>query len=131
MSFSDYLEDAVLDHICGDGAMTSPSSVYLALSTADPTDDASGLAEPAGGSYARVEVPASSFAAASGGSKSLSADVVFPEATASWGTITHLALMDSSSGGEMLVHSALDTAKAIGDEDTLTVPSGSFTITLS
>lgn len=37
-SFSDYLENKVLDHVFGNTALVSPTTVYLALFTANPTD---------------------------------------------------------------------------------------------
>ena len=39
---SNYLEEKLLDHTLGTSAYTHPSTVYLALHTADPTDAGSG-----------------------------------------------------------------------------------------
>jgi hypothetical protein len=66
VSFSDYLEDAVLDHVFRNTALTSPTTVYVALYTATPSD-AGGGTEVSGGSYART---AGTFGAASGGGRS-------------------------------------------------------------
>ena len=55
-SIADYLENELSDHVMGVGAYTPPATVYLGLSTADPTDDASGLAEPSGNGYARESI---------------------------------------------------------------------------
>lgn len=54
-SLSDYSENELLDHLCN-AAYTPPATVYLGFSTADPTDDASGIAEPAGGNYGRKAI---------------------------------------------------------------------------
>lgn len=51
-SFSDYLEDELLDHLFGKSTFTSPT-VYVALSTADPTDSGGSIAEPVGNGYVR------------------------------------------------------------------------------
>ena len=40
-SFSNYLEDELVDHICN-AAYTPPAAVYVALATADPTDAGTG-----------------------------------------------------------------------------------------
>ena len=56
--FSDYWENKILDHIFGKGSYTPPT-IYVGLSTADPTDDGSGLAEPSGNGYARKQTSAS------------------------------------------------------------------------
>jgi hypothetical protein len=70
-SFSNYLENELLDHVFGAAAYSAPATLYVGLSTADPTDDDSGLAEPSGNGYARVAVTnnATNFPAASGGAK--------------------------------------------------------------
>ena len=44
-SFSNYWENKILNHIFGKSSYTPPA-IYVGLSTADPLDNASGLAEP-------------------------------------------------------------------------------------
>jgi len=109
MSFSDYLENELLDHVFGNSAYSAPASLYVALSTADPTDDGSGLNEPVGNGYARVGVTnnLTEWPAATGGSKSNANDVTFPLATGAWGTITHFAILDAATGGNLLGSGAL------------------------
>ena len=61
-----------------------------------------------------------------------SAAVEFPAASGgNWGTITHMAVMTASSGGTMIVHSALTTAKAINAGDVFRIPTGDLDITLA
>lgn len=129
-SFGDYTEDKVLDHITGKTSFTMPTA-YLGLSTADPTDDGSGLAEPSGGSYARVATSGSDWDAASGGATANAAALTFPEASGDWGTITHFALFDAASGGNMLAHGDLTLAKDVNNGDTISFPIGDLDITLS
>jgi len=130
MSFSDYLENKVLDHILGKTAYTMPT-VYVGLSTADPLDNASGLAEPSGGGYARVATTGADWNAASAGSASNANALTFPAATASWGTVTHFALFDAASAGNMIASGALTVAKAIGNGDTAKFDVGQLTTTLN
>ena len=111
-SFADYWENKILDHIFGKGSYTPPT-IYVGLSTADPQDDASGLAEPSGNGYARVETEASDWNAAASGALDNANLIEFPAATGNWGTITHFALFDAASGGNMLAHGALSEAKAV------------------
>ena len=66
-------------------------AVYVALFTAAPSD-AGGGTEVTGGSYAR-ELAGLSEATGSGGTTSNAAEIAFTQATASWGTVTHIALM--------------------------------------
>ena len=47
-TISDYLEDKLLDHVFENSAYTVPTTLYVALSTADPTDSGGSIAEPSG-----------------------------------------------------------------------------------
>jgi hypothetical protein len=93
-SFSDYLENKILDHIVGNAAFTAPTNIFVALSTADPLDTGLSIAEPFGSAYARVSTDDSDWDAASGGALDNGADITFVEASGAWGTITHFALFD-------------------------------------
>jgi hypothetical protein len=82
---SEYLENAILDHVLGGPDYTRPGTLYIALYTVAPTD-AGGGTEVAGGSYARVAVTNNStnFPAAAGGAKTNGTLIEFAEATANW-----------------------------------------------
>ena len=127
--FSDYWENKILDHIFGKGSYTPPT-IYVGLSTADPTDDGSGLAEPSGNGYARTQTSASDWNAASNGSLDNAGDVTFAQATGSWGTITHFALFDAATAGNILAHGVLSQSKAIGNSDTARFQAGDLDISL-
>ena len=124
--FSNYLENAVIDAVLRATSYTSPTTVYVGLFTTDPTDAGSGT-EVSGGSYARTAV---TFSAPSNGVTSNSADVEFPQATASWGSVTHIGLHDAASGGNLLFHTVLDTTKTIDSGDIFKIASGNLTVTL-
>jgi len=128
-SFADYWENEILDHLFGKGSYTPPT-IYVGLSTADPTDDASGLAEPSGGSYARVATAGADWNVASGGAIDNTNDITFPEATGNWGTITHFVLFDAASAGNMLAHGSVSASKTIGSGDTAKFAAGDLDITL-
>ncbi|MFQ5441451.1 MAG: hypothetical protein ACE5EB_01865 [Thermodesulfobacteriota bacterium] len=129
MSFADYLENKILDHIVGKTAYTMPT-VYVGLSTADPLDDASGLAEPVGNAYARVATAGTDWNAAAAGSIDNANVITFPQATGSWGTVTHFALFDALTAGNMIASGALTASKAIGNGDTADFAANQLTITL-
>ena len=124
-AMSDYLELKFLDHFTGTASTSAPSAVYLGLSTGSMADDNSGT-ELTGNNYSRKAI---TFASASGGSISTNAAVEFDAATGSWGTVSHWAIYDASSGGNQIFHGAFTTGKAIGSGDILKVASGSLTIT--
>lgn len=123
-AFTDYLENKLLDHVLRNTAYTSPTTVYVALFTAAP-GEAGGGTEVSGGGYARQAV---TFSAPSAGSTSNSADITFPTATADWGTITHFAIFDASTGGNMLYYGQLTSSVTVNSGQQLTIPAGNLTI---
>ena len=126
---SDYLENEVLDHVLGNGTYTPAGTIYVGLWTADDGLESGTLtSEVSGGSYARQSI---TFDAATGGSADSAATVTFPAATANWGTITHVALMDASTGGNVLFHGSVTTSKTIESGDTFQISAGNQTISLA
>ena len=124
--FTDFMENKIIDHMLRAQAYTPPATVYVALFTSAPSD-AGGGTEVSGGAYARQAV---TLDAASGGASSNSADITFPQATADWGTVTHLALMDALTGGNMLMHSPLDASKTVNNGDTFKFEAGDLDVTV-
>jgi hypothetical protein len=124
--FTNYLENKLLDHVLNNTSYTSPTTVYVGLFTVAPTDSTSGT-EVSGGSYARQVL---SVSTASDGVVTSDADVTFPQATASWGTIVALGIHDADTSGNLLMYTDLTTSKTIDEGDILKVSSGSLTVTL-
>src|SRR4051794_26029028 len=114
-NLSDYAENKLLDHILGKTSLTMPATVRVALFTADPGEAGPGT-EVSGGSYARQALATS---AASGGAAANSGDIAFPVATADWGTVTHVAILDAASGGNLLWHAPLNASKIVQSGDQL------------
>ena len=127
--FSDYWENKILNHIFGKGSYTPPI-IYVGLSTADPSDDGSGLAEPSGNAYARAQTSASDWNAASSGSLDNTGNITFTQATGNWETITYFALFDAATAGNMLTYGALSEPKTIGESDTARFEAGDLEISL-
>ena len=125
--FSNYLENALINAVLRNTSYTSPTTVYVALFTSDPTDAGSGT-EVSGGSYARTSI---TFGAPSNGVTTSNADCTFPQATASWGTVSHIGLYDAYTSGNLLFHTPLDTSKTIDSGDIFKIASGSLTVTLA
>ena len=127
---SNFLENALINATLRNTTYTSVATVYVSLWTSDPTDAGSGT-EVSGGSYARTAV---TFAAPSNGVTTNSADVTFPTATASWGTVGWIGINDSATSGgsdHLLYHTALDTAKAIDTGDIFKISTGNLSVTLA
>lgn len=119
MSFTNDLETRALQWAFATG------STYVGLFTAAPSD-AGGGTEVSGGSYARQAVTLS----VSGNLATNGAAVEWPTATADWGTVTHLAVFDALTSGNMLVYAALTASKTISTGDVLRIPAGDLDITL-
>jgi hypothetical protein len=124
---SNYLENALINVTLRNTAYTAPTTVYVSLWTSDPTDAGSGT-EVSGGSYARTAV---TFAAPSNGVTTNDADVTFPTATASWGTVGWIGINDAATSGNLLYHTPLDTAKTIDSGDIFKITTGNLSVTLA
>lgn len=138
-AMSDFLENKLIDWLLRAQAIgitgataaagTGPATVYIALLTAAPTDTGGGT-EVTGGSYARVAVTSSlanwagtqsagstTASSGTGGTTSNNGAITFPAPTASWGVVTHVAIYDAATAGNLLIYSALTTSKTINNGD--------------
>jgi hypothetical protein len=97
-----------MDHLHGT-AYSLAATVYLALSTADPLNDGTGLTEPSG-NYARQAI---SFSAAASRQIANAADITFPLAEAAWGDVTHWAVCDAQTAGNVLARGQFDGTKTV------------------
>jgi hypothetical protein len=119
-SKSNYLENALLDHVFGGGDYARPATLYIALFTVSPGETGIAGTEVSGGSYQRLAVTnnPTNFPAASGGSKSNGTTFTFVTATASWGTVAAFAVMDDPTSGNELYYGDISTPKLIDVGDT-------------
>ena len=126
MSFTNFLETEILDHVFAGAAYTAPGTKYIGLFTAAPGETGGGT-EVSGNAYARQSMAFTT----SGDTTSNNAAVEFPTATGSWGTITHVGIFDAVSSGNLMVYATLTASKAIASGDVFRVPSGDLDITLN
>lgn len=126
MSFSNTYETNVLTWTFTNSAVTRPTAWYIALYTSDP-GEAQGGTEVSGGSYVRQ----SATFTVTGDTATNSAAIEFPAASASWGNITHVAVVDASTAGTQIAYAALTTSKTIDTGDILRIPTGDLDITLN
>lgn len=124
---SNYLENALINATLRNTSYTSPATVYVGLYTTDPTDANTGT-EVSGGSYARTAV---TFGAPSNGVSTNSGAVEFPQATGSWGTVGWIGILDASTSGNLLYHTALDVSKTIDTGDIFKISVGNLSVTLA
>lgn len=129
LAVSDYLADAILNAAFRGQPFTSPSTVYLALYTNNPTAADTGT-EVSGGAYVRKAVTFGAPASESG-KRTIknSAEVAYPVATADWSTVTHVGVRDAATGGKLLYYGPVSNPRTIQLSDVLKFPVGSLILT--
>ena len=127
MSFTNFLETEILDHVFAGAAYTAPGTHYLALFTAAPGETGGGTeVTTSGTAYARQSVAFTT----TGNTTSNTASVEYATATASFGTVTHVGVFDAATAGNLMAYAALSSSKAIETGDVFRVPTGDLDITL-
>ena len=127
--FSDYLEDKVLDHVFGGNAFTAPTTLYVALYTVAPSDTGGGT-EVSGGAYAR-QTGTFTVSGTNPTTASNTAAIEYPTATANYGTVVAVGILDASSSGNLLAYSTLDSSKVVSSGDVFRFNAGDLDITLA
>jgi len=127
MSFTNFLETEILDHVFAGSAYTAPSTHYLALFTAAPGETGGGTeVTTSGTAYVRQSVAFTT----TGNTTSNTASVEYATATASFGTVSHVGVFDAVTGGNLMAYATLASAKSIDTGDVFRVPTGDLDITL-
>lgn len=113
----DYLENGVLNTLRGI-TFPAPAKCYLALYISDPGESGSSGVEAAYTGYKRMEVDFSAPAETSGGVgiQNLQ-EITFPTPDTAVGTITHVGVLDSLVGGNMLARGELVEQLVIGEKE--------------
>jgi hypothetical protein len=133
---SNYTENLALNWLLTDASVTRPTTLYLALFNNTSGNAATNLeagtltdeVSTSGTAYTRKVI---AFNDATTGTCTSDGTVTFDTATASWGSITHVAVMDNSTGGNVLFWGAVTTPKTIDSGDTFQVTDGNLTISLA
>lgn len=129
-SFTDYTENLVLNWLLTTNSATRPTAWYVGLFTAAPSDTGGGT-EVAGSGYARTATGAITVSGTATTATNAAAIEFAAASGGNWGTITHAAIFDASTGGNMIAWSALTTSRTINDGDVFRIPAGSLTVTLT
>lgn len=110
----DYLEAGFLNALRG-VTFTAPAKCYLALFLNDPGESGTLGTEISYAGYGRMEIVFSEPAATNGGIgiQNIS-DITFAAPADAAGTVTHIGIMDSLVGGNMLARSELTESLVIG-----------------
>lgn len=115
MTASLYLRGKLTDHTLRNVAYTSPTTVYVSLHTSDPTVNATAGTEISAAWYARQPI---TFAAQTvAGQTSNSATITYPSVETSAVTVTHFAIWDAVTLGNMLDFGPLSASKTFSITD--------------
>lgn len=143
MAASDYLESGVLNHVFRSSTFSKPATIAVALTTGLAVDADTGATMPEvanAGAYARVDLgpPADAdwnFMVQSNGSGLIDnvSAVQFPQATANWGMVSGVAILDSGvhGAGNLLLHAPLATPRDIKNNDQFQFQAGELDLLLS
>ena len=124
-----YLRQYILEHVLMHADNPSPTDLYLALFTEDPTPAGTGQ-EVTGDGYERMEV---TWALLSGrvDAAGNSNNITFPEALADWGLVTHWGVMDDVTEGNLLYFGQATLARDSSAGSVLLVPPNNTLVDLS
>lgn len=131
-AFSDYLEDKIADSVFRGAAFPTIANVYIGLATAAPTDAGVFNEVANSGSYARVQVAATTALwGALGADVSNVGTITFPTATGDWAAATHFFIADASThnGGNMLYKAALTNSRTVTSGGTASFAAGELDVT--
>ena len=127
MSFANYLENAILSFFLRNNAnaITAPATVYVAVFTADPGEDANTFeVVPGANAYARK---AATWDAEVNGVTQNAAEVRFDNMPGV--TVTHFGVLDAITAGNALYVGTVTPNEVVGAGDNLVFPPGALTIT--
>lgn len=101
--FSTYLDNKILGHVFNGTAYATPAKYWALFTSAKGlTDNSSAKDEVTGEGYARVKAENSAFTTPSASVVKNANVIEFPVAISNWGRITHVAIMDAATDGNVL-----------------------------
>lgn len=136
-AFSDFYENKIIDHMLRGVAYTVPTTVYVALFTANTgleANNPSSEVSTSGTAYTRQAV---TLSAAASGASSNSGDLTWSTATSNWGTVTSAAIVDHVSNVtwgtnvNVLMWADLTASKLVNSGDVFKILSGELDVTVA
>ena len=120
----------ILNMLLGGESPTIPATVYVALFTTTPSDLGGGTEVVATG-YSRLSVPnnTTNFPHVTNQIKKNGIDLAFGVVTGAMGTISHIAIMDLSSGGNIIYWGPANPPQTHTAGNTFTIPANGATFT--
>ena len=130
MSFSNYEENKLVDHLFRTSSYPKPTALWVALFTSDPTDAGVGTeVSTTSTGYGRVQHgpgdadwlstngSTSGNSSGTGGQTSNATAITFGSPIGDWGPIGWAGIYDSETGGNLLRHGPLSSTKTVNSGD--------------
>jgi hypothetical protein len=139
-AISNWLAASLMNATLRNTPYTTPATVYLALYTTDPTKADTGT-EVTGGAYARIPITLTAPTIMQDVSIPAepvditvcenTTDLIFPKATAYWGTVGWVAIRDALTGGNCLWQGPLENPKIVETDDLMVFLAGDLKVGLN
>ena len=128
-----FSSNRIIDNLFGITSFVVPTTLYFGLSTTAINIDGTGATEPSGGSYARVAFinNKTNWSTAANGIITNSTAITFPTSTASWGTITTVAIWDAATLGNIWWYDTLTPARSVASATTVLFAIGAVTVQMN
>lgn len=136
--FSVYQANRVLNRVLRGDEYVVPSAYWIGLFK-DTNDIAlrgniiASTSEVSAAGYVRKKLRDDSsitFTASTDAATQLSSVVAWDAASAAWGTVTYVAIMDAATAGNIIIYGALTTPKPVDGGDIFRLPFGLFTVSM-
>ena len=140
-SMSNYLENKLIDFLLRGVSFSALSTLYIALCTAAPSDTSTGstITEVTGGNYARQSFASNTtnWSTTDGNNNATSAgtngtstnSVIIPWNNVTWtATVTHVAICDALSGGNVLFYSSVSPSVSVASGDSISFAVGGLSL---
>ncbi len=125
---SNYLEEQWLNTLTGKNCTIT--NIYCALMTTASTDTTGGL-EPTDIDYKRQKVTFDTAIQDEGQTTiKNNMELLFAAAITDWGTLTHFALFDAETNGNLLYHGALTAPKTVEEDEQIRIKTGEIKLRL-
>ena len=111
MGMTNYTKEKILKHTMADTAYTMPANIYLGLFTSDPTVTGDQSNEVSAADYVRIDITGKFTFGIDDAINN--ATLAYATAVNNWGSITHVAILDATTAGNMLYFSALGSTAVI------------------
>lgn len=138
MAFTTAGSTNILRQLIGKVSNGILTNCYMALSTTTPNADGTNFTEPSATTgYARTVIGLYNQSATQvmndpvNGTTSNKDIIFFPEASATWGTITYFGLYTAATGGQLILYGALSSPITVAANYVPLFRAGNFSLTLA